>query len=114
MLYEPARCLCYMPFRQMLFQDGDGVPCGSVSKEPACEVGDLGSIPGWERSPGGGHGHPLQYSCLESPQGQRRLAGYSSWGHKESDVTEQLSTAQDDEIAQNLDLIYIVTYLLPR
>ena len=36
----------------------------------------LGSIPGWGRSPGGGHGNPLQYSCLENPLGQRSLAGY--------------------------------------
>ena len=36
--------------------------------------------------------NPLQYSCLENPHGHRSLAGYSPWGHKESDVTEQLST----------------------
>ena len=36
----------------------------------------------------------LQYSCLENPHGQRSLAGYSPWGRKESDTTEQLSTAQ--------------------
>ena len=35
--------------------------------ESACNVGDLGSIPGLGRSPGGGHGNPLQYSCLENP-----------------------------------------------
>ena len=52
---------------------------------------DLGSIPGLGRSPGGGHGNPLQYSCLENPHGQS-LVGYSPWGHKESDMTEQLST----------------------
>ena len=33
--------------------------------------------PGLRRSPGGGHGHPLQYSCLENPHGQRSLEGYS-------------------------------------
>ena len=33
----------------------------------AGDIGDVGSIPGSERSPGGGHGSPLQYSCLESP-----------------------------------------------
>ena len=37
---------------------------------------------------------PLQYSCRENPHGQRSLAGYSPWGPKESDTTEQLSTAQ--------------------
>jgi len=45
------------------------------------------------RSPGGGHGNPLQYSCLENLHGQRSLAGCTSWGLKESDMTEQLSTA---------------------
>ena len=69
-----------------------GFPGGSVGKESACSVGELGSIPGLGRSPGGGHGNPLQYSCLENPHGQRSLAGYSPWGHKESDMTEQLST----------------------
>ena len=37
-------------------------------------------------------GNPLQYSCLENPHGQRSLAGYSPWGLKELDTTEQLST----------------------
>ena len=36
------------------------------SKESACNVGDPGSIPGLERSPGDGNGYPLQYSCLEN------------------------------------------------
>ena len=40
-------------------------PDGSDGKESACNVGDLGLIPGWGRSPGGGHSNPLQYSCLE-------------------------------------------------
>ena len=57
-------------------------PCGSDDKESACNVGDLGLIPGLERSPGGGHGNPLQYSCLESPHGQRSLASYSPGGHR--------------------------------
>ena len=66
---------------------------GSDRKESICNVGDLGSIPGIGRSPGGGHGNPLQYSCLENPHGQRSLAGYSPWGHKELDTTERLSPA---------------------
>ena len=62
-------------------------------KESACNAGDLGSIPGFD--PGGGHSNPLQYSCLENPHGQRCLADYSPWGHKESGTieNEQLSTA---------------------
>ena len=44
-----------------------GFPGGSEDKESTCIVGDLGSIPGLGRCPGGGHGDPCQYSCLESP-----------------------------------------------
>ena len=53
-------------------------PSGSDGKESACNVGDLGSIPRLGRSPGGGHGYPLQYSCLENPYGLRSLVDYSS------------------------------------
>ena len=42
-------------------------PVGSDSNESTCNVGDLGLIPGLRRTPGGGHGNPLQYSCLENP-----------------------------------------------
>ena len=66
-------------------------PGGSDGKESTCNVGDLGSIPGLGRSPVGGHGNPLLYSCLENPHGQRGLADYSPWGHKELDMTERLS-----------------------
>ena len=69
-------------------------PDSSAGEESACHVGDVGSSPGLGRSPGEGHGNPLQYSCLENPCGQRSLVGYSQWGHKELDTTEQLSTAQ--------------------
>ena len=43
-----------------------GFPCGSAGKESACNAGDLGSIPGLERSPGEGKGYPLQCSGLEN------------------------------------------------
>ena len=69
-------------------------PGGADGKESACNVGDLGSIPGLGRSPGGGHGNLLQYSHLENPHGQRSLAGYSPRSHKESDMTERLSVTQ--------------------
>ena len=69
-----------------------GFPGDSDGKESACNAGDLGSIPGLGGSPGGGNDNPLQYSCLENPHGWRSLAGYSSWAHKELDMTEQLST----------------------
>ena len=61
-------------------------------KKSACNVGNLGSIPGLERPPGGGHDNPLQYSCLENPHGQRSLVGYNPWGHKEWAMSVRLST----------------------
>ena len=72
----------------------EGFPDSLADKEAACNAGDLGLIPELGRSPGGGRGNPLQYSCLENSHGQRRLAGYSSWGCKESDITKRLSKAQ--------------------
>ena len=70
----------------------------SAGEEPTCNAGDTGLIPGLERSPGGGHGNPLQYSCLENPHGQRSLAGHSPQDWKESDTAEQLSTAKHRRI----------------
>ena len=51
-------------------------------------VQSLGSVFGWRRFPGGEHGNPFHYSCLENPHEQRSLVGYSAWGHKESDMAE--------------------------
>ena len=61
-----------------------GFPCGSAGKESACNVGDLGWIPGLGRSPGEGKGYPFQYSGLENSMD-------SPWGRKESDTIEWLS-----------------------
>ena len=51
----------------MLYKHKLGFPGGSASKESTCNVGDLGLIPGLGIYPGGGHGNPLEYSCLENP-----------------------------------------------
>ena len=51
-------------------------------------VWEMGFYPGLGRPPGGGHGNPLQYSCLENPHGQRSLVDYSLRCHKELDTTE--------------------------
>ena len=58
-----------------------GFPGGSVVKNMPADAGDEDSIPGSGRSPEGGNGNPLQYSCL-GPHEQRSLAGYSPWGHQ--------------------------------
>ena len=54
----------------------------------AGDVRDVGLIPGSGRSPGGGHGNPLQYSCLENPMDRGALVGYSPQGRKELDTIE--------------------------
>ena len=56
-----------------------GFPSGSAIKNPPANAGstDQGSIPELGRFPGGGHGNPLEYSCLENPHEQRNLANYS-------------------------------------
>ena len=56
-------------------------------KRLTCSVGDPGSIPGSGRSPGGGNGNPLQYSCLENPHGQRSMGSRypersKGWGQR--------------------------------
>ena len=79
----------------------------TVKNLPAMQ-GDLDSIPGLGRSLGRGHGNPLQYTCLENPHGQRNLAGYSPWGHKESDTAEGLNSAH---VSIHF-LIYLPIYLL--
>ena len=66
---------------------------GSNGKESACNVGDLGSIPGSGRSPGEGDGNPFQYSCLENSMDRGALVGYSPRGYKELDMTEQLTVS---------------------
>ena len=67
-----------------------GFPGGSVVKNPlasAGNTGDMGSIPGWRRSPAGGYGNPLQYSCLENPM-DRGAWWATVHGVTELDTTE--------------------------
>ena len=66
-----------------------GFPGGSDGKESTCNVGDLGSIPGLGRSPGGGHGKPLQYSCLENPMDR------GAWWAAVQEVTESRTLLSD-------------------
>ena len=65
-----------------------GFPCGSDSKESACNVGDLGSISGLGRSPGEGHGNPFQYSYLENPMDRGTWWARVHRVPKEADMTE--------------------------
>ena len=72
-----------------------GFPGGSGVKNPHANAGDardVGFIPGLGRIPGKGNGNTLQYCCLENSMDRGALFGYSPWGHKESDTTENTHT----------------------
>ena len=61
-----------------LIHGSSGFPNGASGKEPTCNAGDIrdAGFPGSGRSPGGGNGNPLWYSCLENPMDR---GGYSVW-----------------------------------
>ena len=81
-------------------------PCGSAGKESACNVGDLGSIPGLWRSPGEGEGYLPQYSGTETSM------DYSPWGRKVLDITELLSLSLFIYIFSNISMyICFLTYM---
>ena len=71
----------------------EGFPGGSDGKESACNAGDLGSIPGLGRFPWRRAWQPTPLFLPGGSHGQRSLVGCSPWVRKESDMTEQLSTA---------------------
>jgi len=55
-----------LPYNKNYHSLLSGFPGGSDGKEPACNVGDPGSVPGMGRPPGEGNSYPFQYSCLEN------------------------------------------------
>jgi len=67
----------------------EGFPGSSVVKNPSANAGNPGSIPGSGRSPAGGHGYPLQYSCLENPMDRR---AWRATVHRVTKSWTQLST----------------------
>ena len=88
-----------------------GFPGGSMVKNPpanAGDTGDTGSIPGLGRSPGGGNGNPLQYSCLENPMDRRAWWATFHGDHKR--VGHDLTTKQQ---RQHLYLLYFLHLELP-
>ena len=68
------------------------IPRDAVVKNPPTTAGDVGLVLGLGRSPAEGNISSLQYSCLENPHGQRSLADYNPWGHRELDMTEHTHT----------------------
>ena len=86
-----------------------GFPCGSASKESACNAGDLGLIPWMGQSPGEGQGYPLQYSGLENS-----IDWIVIWARKELDMTERLSLSFSPKILRNFSGGPMVDLALPR
>ena len=70
---------------------GTYFPGGSEGKESTCNPRDRGSIPGSVRFPWRREWQPTPVFLPGEFHGQRSLVGYSSWGHKESDMTERLT-----------------------
>ena len=91
---------------QDLIEQGD-----SDSKEYTLSAGDLDSVPGLGRSPGEGNGYLLQYSCLENPRTED--PGYSPWGCKESDMTEQLRLSLYQDLTRpaswHMEIIFLAS-----
>ena len=72
-----------------------------MGKELACNAGDtrdMDLIPGLGRSPGGGHGDPLQYSCLENPMGRGDWRATAHGVTKESDTAERANNTNRDTV----------------
>ena len=68
-----------------------GFPGGSEGKESAYNAGDPGLIPGSGVYPRERNGYLFQYSCLENPKKRGAWWATGPWGHKEVDMTEQLT-----------------------
>ena len=67
-----------LPYPSPLVRWKTGLPWWLSGKEPTCQAGDVGSIPGSGRSPGDENGNPLWYSYLENPMDRGALAGYNN------------------------------------
>ena len=86
-----VRALCFFFF--LIYLDVwafKGIPWFLSGKESACNAGDQGPIPGLGKIPWRRKWHPTPVFLPGKSYGWRSLAGYSPWGHKESDMTERL------------------------
>ena len=94
---RPVSPWCWVFSFRALKSNSHSIPFGAsqvalVEKNLPANTGNAGSVPGLARSPGGGNGNPLQYSCLKNPHGQRSQAGYGPYGPKSWTRLKRLST----------------------
>ena len=80
----------------------------------ACNVGESGSISGSGRSPGEGDGKQLLYFLPGGSHGQRSLAGYSPWGHTESDPTEATSLHFTSSLIKSHLYMFVSVFITQR
>ena len=83
-----------------------GFPDGSVVKNLPANAGEMSSIPGLGKSPGGGHGNPRQYYCLENPHGEAWLATI----HRAAKSQTQLKRLSTHAYNLILDMPYHTDY----
>ena len=83
-----------------------GFPGGSGSKESACNAGDPGLIPAWERPSGKGNGNPFQYSCLENPTDR---GAWQATVHSVAKSQTPLSNQHFDSAVLEILLAYLPT-----
>ena len=83
-----------------------------MSKESSCNAGDMGSLLGSGRYPGGRHGNPLQFFCSKNPMDKRSLEGCSPQCCKESDMTEVTErTHKGETIAKIIKGDFLACYI---
>ena len=85
-----------------------GFPGDSVVKNPSANAGNLGSISGSGRSPGGGNGNPLQYSCLGNPMDRGALWATIHGVAEELNVTQRLNN--NNNIKNVLNVIQFIQF----
>ena len=84
-----------------------GFPGGSEVKASACNVGDLGLIPGLGRSPGEGNGNPLKYSCLENPMDR------GAWWATVYGVAKSRTRLSDFTYVVKVLILFFIVYISP-
>ena len=83
-----------------------GFPGGAVVKNPPANAGDAGSIPGLGKIPQGRKWQPTPIFLTRKSHGQRSQVGYSSWGHKKSDMTEHEHTHFESKEKSRMNVWY--------